>query len=142
MAESHSITKQLNIRTWFSVVSLEPIAAWVIIAEMLLGLFQSAAITLRELAAIFYLTESTNQQDTSSDETENESVVINQFVRVPGNTECIEDYVVGGYHPIHIGDMFKNRYHILRKLGNGEYATVWLAKDERSVFINPSSIPS
>lgn len=57
-----------------------------------------------------------------------------QFVRVPGNTEWIEDYVVGGYHPVHLGDVFNERYRILRKLGNGRFATVWLAKDDRSVY--------
>ena len=65
----------------------------------------------------------------------NESMTTHQFVRVPGNTEWIEDYVVGGYHPVHLGDVFKKRYRILRKLGNGRFATVWLAKDDRSVSL-------
>ena len=66
---------------------------------------------------------------------ENESMKTYQFVSVPGNAEWVEDYVVKGYHPIHLGDVFKKRYRILRKLGNGRYATVWLAKDDRSVIL-------
>lgn len=41
-----------------------------------------------------------------------------------------EDYVKGGYHPVHIGDQFSEaRYTVVRKLGWGHFSTVWLAKD-------------
>ncbi|EED16510.1 srpk, putative [Talaromyces stipitatus ATCC 10500] len=44
--------------------------------------------------------------------------------------ENLEDYKSGGFHPIHIGDHFKeNRYQILNKLGHGRCSTVWLAED-------------
>lgn len=43
-----------------------------------------------------------------------------------------EDYKKGGYHPIHIGDKFKDgQYTIVRKLGWGHFSTVWLVKDNR-----------
>ncbi|THH26341.1 hypothetical protein EUX98_g7846 [Antrodiella citrinella] len=43
-----------------------------------------------------------------------------------------EDYVKGGYHPVHIGDLFSDaRYHVVRKLGWGHFSTVWLAKDTK-----------
>ncbi|KAL1962324.1 hypothetical protein VTN77DRAFT_9815 [Rasamsonia byssochlamydoides] len=46
-------------------------------------------------------------------------------------TEWIEDYRPGKYHPVHLGDTFKNaRYKVIRKLGYGSFSTVWLAKDE------------
>ena len=32
----------------------------------------------------------------------------------------------GGYHPVKIGDLFHNRYHVVRKLGWGHFSTVWL----------------
>ncbi|KIY47127.1 kinase-like protein, partial [Fistulina hepatica ATCC 64428] len=43
-----------------------------------------------------------------------------------------EDYVSGGYHPVHIGDRFSSeRYVVVRKLGWGHFSTVWLARDEQ-----------
>lgn len=40
-----------------------------------------------------------------------------------------EDYCKGGYHPVRIGDLFLNRYHVTRKLGWGHFSTVWLCWD-------------
>ncbi|KAG8811836.1 serine/threonine protein kinase, CMGC group [Serendipita sp. 400] len=43
-----------------------------------------------------------------------------------------EDYVPGGYHPVHIGDEFSDgRYVVVRKLGWGHFSTVWLARDKK-----------
>lgn len=39
------------------------------------------------------------------------------------------DYCKGGYHPVKIGDLFHNRYHVIRKLGWGHFSTVWLCWD-------------
>ncbi|KAF8474217.1 kinase-like domain-containing protein, partial [Kalaharituber pfeilii] len=38
-------------------------------------------------------------------------------------------YVPGGYHPVHLGDVFRDRYVIEHKLGHGGISTVWLARD-------------
>eukprot|EP01017_Pseudomicrothorax_dubius_P032811 TRINITY_DN4333_c0_g1_i5.p1 TRINITY_DN4333_c0_g1~~TRINITY_DN4333_c0_g1_i5.p1 ORF type:complete len:380 (-),score=34.15 TRINITY_DN4333_c0_g1_i5:39-1178(-) len=43
--------------------------------------------------------------------------------------EGITDYKIGGYHPVHIGEVVLNRYVIIQKLGWGHFSTVWLAKD-------------
>lgn len=44
--------------------------------------------------------------------------------------EDLEDYCKGGYHPVKIGEKYKDgRYIIIRKLGWGHFSTVWLAKD-------------
>ncbi|KAG7154410.1 SRSF protein kinase 3-like [Homarus americanus] len=39
------------------------------------------------------------------------------------------EYGKGGYHPVKIGDLFYNRYHVIRKLGWGHFSTVWLCWD-------------
>lgn len=44
----------------------------------------------------------------------------------------VQDYVVGGYHPVHLGDLIKKQNRILR---NGRCGTVWLAKDEMPVCV-------
>ena len=38
--------------------------------------------------------------------------------------EAPGDYQKGGYHPVKIGDLFHNRYHVIRKLGWGHFSTV------------------
>ena len=38
---------------------------------------------------------------------------------------------MGGYHPVHVGQVFKGRYVIIQKLGWGHFSTVWLAKDQK-----------
>ncbi|KAJ3813584.1 kinase-like domain-containing protein [Lentinula aff. lateritia] len=51
---------------------------------------------------------------------------------VTEDEEDWEDYVKGGYHPVHIGDAFsEGRYVVVRKLGWGHFSTVWLAWDGR-----------
>jgi len=42
------------------------------------------------------------------------------------------NYRPGGFHPVHLGDVFKNdRYLVIHKLGHGGFATVWLARDRK-----------
>lgn len=43
--------------------------------------------------------------------------------------ESPEDYRRGGYHPVRIGDLFLQRYHVIRKIGWGHFSTVWLCWD-------------
>lgn len=53
--------------------------------------------------------------------------------------EWTELYGPGGYHPIHLGDMFKDgQYRVIRKLGDGAFSTVWLAVDSLYVHSFPS----
>lgn len=46
------------------------------------------------------------------------------------DVECLEEYKPGGYHPVHLGDRFHNRYEVVHKLGHGTYSTIWLARDQ------------
>ena len=49
------------------------------------------------------------------------------------DVERLERYSPGGYHPVKIGDEFcESRYHVVHKLGNGSYSTVWLARDRHT----------
>lgn len=45
--------------------------------------------------------------------------------------EWIEAYYPGSFHPVHLGDVFQDRYEVIRKLGNGSLGTVWLALDRQ-----------
>lgn len=57
-----------------------------------------------------------------------------RFESITSPCEWIEDYRPGGYHPVHLGDDFHHgQYKIIRKLGDGAYSTVWLARDTRYV---------
>lgn len=47
-----------------------------------------------------------------------------------GDEEDSEDYCKGGYHPVHVGEQYKDgKYTVVRKLGWGHFSTVWLSKD-------------
>ncbi|KAI9760141.1 MAG: hypothetical protein M4579_001861 [Chaenotheca gracillima] len=47
--------------------------------------------------------------------------------------EDSEDYCKGGYHPVQVGEKFKDgRYTITRKLGWGHFSTVWLSRDNET----------
>ncbi|GKT51260.1 LOW QUALITY PROTEIN: serine/threonine-protein kinase srk1 [Colletotrichum spaethianum] len=47
--------------------------------------------------------------------------------------EDSEDYCKGGYHPVQIGEKFKDgKYTVVRKLGWGHFSTVWLSRDNTS----------
>ncbi|KAL2810860.1 kinase-like domain-containing protein, partial [Aspergillus cavernicola] len=54
-----------------------------------------------------------------------------RFHELTTPTEWVEDYRPGKYHPVNLGDTFKDStYRVIRKLGYGSYSTVWLAKDQ------------
>ncbi|KAF6830907.1 protein kinase domain-containing protein [Colletotrichum plurivorum] len=50
----------------------------------------------------------------------------------------LPSYDPPAYYPVHIGDIFQDRYHVVAKLGYGTSSTVWLAwdlKDQRHVAL-------
>ncbi len=51
-----------------------------------------------------------------------------------------ESYHPGGYHPVHLQDVFNARYRVIRKLGYGSFSTVWLAVDQQ--LVSPSVVAS
>jgi len=48
------------------------------------------------------------------------------------DAEALENYQLGGYHPVQIDDRLHTRYRISHKLGHGTYSTAWLALDEQT----------
>ena len=45
------------------------------------------------------------------------------------HSDTTDNYAIGGSHPGYIGEIFNDRYVLLRKLAQGQYSSVWLAKD-------------
>jgi hypothetical protein len=39
----------------------------------------------------------------------------------------------GRFYAVEIGQMFRNRWQVIAKLGSGNYSTIWLARDLKSV---------
>ena len=54
--------------------------------------------------------------------------------------EAPGDYQKGGYHPVKIGDLFHNRYHVIRKLGWGHFSTVCAESNAGSFDHNYSQV--
>lgn len=51
----------------------------------------------------------------------------------PDDAEDFEDYKSDGYHPVYLGERFKEgRYIVVQKLGWGHFSTVWLALDKET----------
>ncbi|MCJ1411024.1 hypothetical protein MMC19_005112 [Ptychographa xylographoides] len=44
--------------------------------------------------------------------------------------ETFEDYEAMFFYPTRLGETFKGKYHIVGKLGAGNYSTVWMARDK------------
>lgn len=55
------------------------------------------------------------------------------FMRIPLDEkieeELFPDYIASRYYPVRIGEVLRDRYQIVGKLGFGASSTVWLARD-------------
>uniref|UniRef100_A0A667Y904 non-specific serine/threonine protein kinase n=1 Tax=Myripristis murdjan TaxID=586833 RepID=A0A667Y904_9TELE len=49
--------------------------------------------------------------------------------------ESPADYCIGGYCPVEVGEVFVDRYQVVKKLGWGHFSTVWLGWDMKRRFI-------
>lgn len=45
--------------------------------------------------------------------------------------EGLERYHLGGFHPVRIGEVYDSRYEVLRKIGWGQYSTVWMVREQK-----------
>lgn len=52
------------------------------------------------------------------------------YSQMDDDMEYMENYRLGGSHPVVLGDTFNNRYTVVHKLGQGGFATVWLVWDQ------------
>jgi serine/threonine protein kinase len=43
--------------------------------------------------------------------------------------EGADGYKIGGYHPVKLGEVYNNKYLVLKKLGWGHFSTVWLVNN-------------
>jgi hypothetical protein len=66
---------------------------------------------------------------TLNDETYPDSPESSLYGSEDEEQEDVTQYCRGGYHPVVIGDVFDNRYRVVRKLGWGHFSTVWLCRD-------------
>ncbi|CAG7834621.1 unnamed protein product [Allacma fusca] len=71
-----------------------------------------------------------SSSSSSSSDSEKESCKI--YGTDDDEQEDPRDYKKGGYHPVKIGDVFNQRYEVIRKLGWGHFSTVWLCWDRRA----------
>jgi len=64
-----------------------------------------------------------------------EPLTLDDFYFLTGEgLEAPQGYLPGGYHPVHLGDVYCERYKVINKLGYGTYSTVWLARDIQSTI--------
>jgi len=49
-------------------------------------------------------------------------------------------YRKGGYHPVYTGDVYNDRYTVVKKLGWGHFSTVWLAVDSAVPEKDPNKL--
>ncbi|OJJ70243.1 hypothetical protein ASPBRDRAFT_76780 [Aspergillus brasiliensis CBS 101740] len=53
-----------------------------------------------------------------------------RFEGITQVVEPVEEYRRGGYHPVHLHDIFNQNYEVVGKLGYGQFSTVWLAENK------------
>ncbi|KAL7045859.1 hypothetical protein ACKWTF_002368 [Chironomus riparius] len=70
-----------------------------------------------------------NEKNYSIEDPADDEENVGGFSSEEEEQESREDYRRGGYHPVKIGDLFLQRYHVIRKIGWGHFSTVWLCFD-------------
>lgn len=55
------------------------------------------------------------------------------LAETPVDEETLPHYDPEQFYPVHIGELFKDRYQVAGKLGYGAYSTSWLCRDLRCV---------
>ncbi|KAF2107937.1 serine/threonine-protein kinase SRPK2 [Lophiotrema nucula] len=83
---------------------------------------QNTSSPLHKMSYTNQMTHSPSSSSSSVDEAENTA-----------DEEDSEDYCKGGYHPVQVGEQYKDgKYTVVRKLGWGHFSTVWLSRDNNT----------
>jgi len=64
----------------------------------------------------------------------NTASTLSVIVHRKNNSAPQHRYGPGGYHPVLAGEVYNQRYRVVRQLGWGLYSTVWLVQDIQFVF--------
>ena len=71
--------------------------------------------------------------DAQQSPSDSESSAGDEAAENAADEEDSEDYCKGGYHPVQVGEQYKEgKYTVVRKLGWGHFSTVWLSKDNNT----------
>lgn len=76
-----------------------------------------------------HIPSNSSSNETAGDQHHNDDDPADPYSSEEEEQESREDYRRGGYHPVKIGDLFLQRYHVIRKIGWGHFSTVWLCWD-------------
>lgn len=76
-----------------------------------------------------HIPSNSSSNETGGDQHHNDDDPADPYSSEEEEQESSEDYRRGGYHPVKIGDLFLQRYHVIRKIGWGHFSTVWLCWD-------------
>ena len=55
---------------------------------------------------------------------------MDRFESIYQDVEQVEEYRLGGYHPVRLHDVFNKRYEVTGKIAYGSSSTVWQARDK------------
>ena len=91
---------------------------------------------LKQLLSSNYNTDrdrSTNSSAKTMNRSPSSSSSREEAAETTADEEDSEDYCKGGYHPVTVGEQFKDgKYTVVRKLGWGHFSTVWLSRDNET----------
>lgn len=73
--------------------------------------------------------DETGYDDDDEEEEEDSQLNMVDYDSDFAQKESPSQYKVGGYHPVAVGDVFKDRYYAIHKLGWGHFSVVWMCFD-------------
>ncbi|KAH8289633.1 hypothetical protein KR054_008461 [Drosophila jambulina] len=76
-----------------------------------------------------YVEDADDGEDTEDGEDDEANLVSVDYDSDFMQKESPGQYKFGGYHPVSVGDVFKDRYYAIHKLGWGHFSVVWMCFD-------------